>query len=128
MGAFIDKFDFAVTSALTAAWYRILGQSSVPFAIEDFMSYVEEQVRGEGAFRGKVTVMADRGGLLWFIWEDVNMSQKDIEDPIIGRFHIWGLKGRNNVVITRSGWHKLYLARGVTEEILGLPRFSLSIR
>lgn len=128
MGAFIDKFDFAVTSALTAAWYRIFGQASVPFAIEDFMSYVEEQVRGEGSFGGKVKIMADRGPLLWFIWEDVNMSQKDIDDPIRGRFHIWGRKGANNVVITRSGWHKLYLARGATEEIFDLPMFSLSIR
>jgi hypothetical protein len=56
------------------------------------------------------------------------MSQKDIEDPVIGRFHIWGLKGRNNVVITRSGWHKLYLVRGSIEKSFKLKRFSLSLR
>ena len=128
MGDLIDKYDFGVTSALTAAWYRILGQASVPFKIEDFLGYVGEQIQGDGGYSGRLTWKRKTNIVWWFIWDNVNMSQKDIPDPVIGRFHIWGRPGGHNTVITRGGWQKLYLIRSEVEKSLGVDKWTLSLR
>lgn len=127
MGEFIDRYFRPVESALTACFYRILGQSSVPFDIEEMLKYVEEETV-EGDFGGVINWKVKNRVLWWFVWDGINLSKPGTSDPVTFQAHVWGRPGGHNCVFTRSGWQKMYLIRGAAENTLKLKRWSLSLR
>lgn len=113
---------------MTACYYRVLGQASLPFPIAEITEFIEAEVKGLGRFGGRIHWRQQRPALWWYDWEGINMSAPGAVNPIKFDMHIWGRPAGRNSVFTRVGFWRAYLVRSTIERSLGLKPGTLRTR
>jgi len=124
----IAKLEPVVDSALTACYYRILGQASLPFTIDEFIEFVEAEIE-RGKYGGSIEWRVNLDRFKWFVWRDINMSKPGAVEKVTFSTHVWGITkkyGARNVVLSRTGFWRMYVIRSRIERWLGLRPYALA--
>ena len=101
---YIAKFEPVASSAIQANYYRILGQSSLPFNIMDITKFIEAEVSGHGIFNGSMKIVYDGTFLRVIRWEDIRVGE-----GLTFNMLVWGLKAGKNSVFSRVGFWRMYI-------------------
>jgi len=100
----IAKYEPVVASAIYANYYRVLGQSSLPFNINEMIKFVEAETRGYGKFGGTMKWIQDGTVFKAVRWEDVTVGE-DVTFNMI----VWGFNAGKNTVFSRVGFWRMYI-------------------
>lgn len=109
-----EKWSRVMDSVITAAWYRIFGQSSVHADFTEITQFVMDEIASPTRWGGYIEWLFEP---YVFEWKGIRLGEGLTTDLIF-----WGAPGRTNTVITRRGFWRMYLGRATVENVLGLPR------
>lgn len=112
---FVKALTPSVEATITAAYYRVMGQASLPFNI----SIIERYLSLEQPFKGNIIVLRENNTHL-LLWENIDITKG--YEALLTDLYVWGYKDGQNVVMTRKGFWRCYVLRGRAEKLLGLPR------
>ena len=121
--AFVEAMASPMESVITACFYRILGQSSLPFNIKQIERFISLQ--GQIKYGGDLIPIVKNELLHLYLWKDCDVSGGK---GITFNVYVWGVPGARNSIFTRKYWWGAYIIRSQVETHLGLPNESLSIR
>ncbi len=122
---FIKAITPSMESVITACFYRVLGQSSLPFSIEQVERFINLNVGGKGKYSGElVPIIVDERFRL-YLWKNCDVSDGH---GITYNVYVWGIPGMKNSVFTRKYWWGAYVIRSTVEKQLNLKPESLRIR
>jgi len=124
----IAKIEPIADAAITACYYRILGQASLPFTIDDFIEFTKAEIE-RGKYGGKIEWRYNGDRIKWYVWKDVNLSKPEAPEKVTFSMHVWGVTkkyGARNVVLSRTGFWRMYVIRSRIERLLALPPYTLA--
>lgn len=114
-----------ISSAIHACYYRVLGQSSLPWNIKPVERFIQLNTEGKGNFFGEIVPIVMNDTFRLFMWKGCDVSEGH---GITYNAYVWGLTNGKNCVFTRKYWWKGYLLRGAVEESFGLKPMTLRPR
>lgn len=120
---FVAAMTPPMESVITACFYRVLGQSSLPFNIKQIERYINLQ--GQIKYGGELVPIVSTGTMHLYLWKDCDISGGK---GITFNLYVWGVPGARNSVFTRKYWWGMYILRSKAESTLGLPSEFLRLR
>jgi hypothetical protein len=120
--AFVAAMTPPMESVITACFYRVLGQSSLPFNIKQIERFISLQ--GQIKYGGELVPIVKNEILHLYIWKNCDVSGGK---GITFNVYVWGIPGGRNCIFTRKNWWGAYIIRSKMETSFGLPNESLSI-
>jgi len=127
---FLEAITPAMDSVLTAVFYRVLGQSSLPWNIkyiERFMQLSAGPTLSDVKTRydGEIVPIVVNNLVHAYLWKGMDVSAGH---GIKTNIHVWGLKDGGNTVFTRKYWWTAYVLRSQVEAKLNLRPNALRMR
>jgi hypothetical protein len=120
---FVDAMTPPMESVITACFYRVLGQSSLPFNIKQIERFINLQ--GKNIYGGDLVPIVSTNQLHLYLWKNCDVSHGH---GITFNVYVWGIPNARNTVFTRKYWWGCYVLRSKIESILKVPSESLRIR
>lgn len=120
---FVAAMTPPMESVITACFYRIFGQSSLPFDIRQIERFISLQ--GQIKYGGELVPIVKNKMLHLYLWKDCDISGGK---GITFNVYVWGVPGGRNSIFTRRYWWGAYVLRSKAETTLGIPNESLSVR
>ena len=125
---FLDAITPAMDSVLTAVFYRVLGQSSLPWNIkyiERFIQLNTAPLQLNTTYGGELVPIVVNDHIHVYLWKNMDVSNgHGIKTDI----HVWGLNKGGNAVFTRKYWWAAYILRTQVEQQLSLKQNTLRLR
>jgi hypothetical protein len=122
---FLAAITPAMDSVLTAVFYRVLGQSSLPWNIKYIERFMKLSVDGKTNYHGEVVPILVNDRIHLYLWKKCDISAGH---GLTTNIHVWGFKNGGNSVFTRKYWFKAYVIRSKIESSLNLQPMSLRLR
>lgn len=122
---FLAAITPAMDSVLTAVFYRVLGQSSLPWNIKHIERFMQLSIAGKTRYGGEIVSVMVNDQIHLYLWKNCDISAGH---GLTTNIHVWGLKNGSNSVFTRKYWWAAYILRSQVEQKLSLKSNSLRIR